>query len=175
MLSVGTSSAEATVTANGLYCDAVYKTIDTPYADVNVVNGTLTLNSGQVNGLMAEDYSLFGGYRGYIVNETNNHFTLQHRTSIFITQDITSTVEYFVNAYMYAKESLGSEKDKYLDDITRSVNLDEVEKMVNYAVLYCDNDLKTDFIELLTDAKNYRPSVEDKLNEYISELQGGTV
>lgn len=175
LLSVGTSSTEATVTANGLYCDAVYKTMDTPYADVNVVNGTLTLNSGQVNGLICTDAGLDFPYfySGSFVNTTSNHFKLGVAGILGLTQYITSTAEHLIESYINAKDAISqTEAEKYADAIADTDNQTEVEKMVTYVDENGTDALKNDFVELLNDAKTLNPSATGVINEYISTLEG---
>lgn len=130
LMIVGSSSSEANVTANGLYCDAPLKTIDgaNTYADINVVDGTFTLQSGLVNGFIAEDYG--SGYAGTFINEdTDVHFTLDYIWTDYILgfipytveQTLTSTYKHYVECYNYAVENGYSDVSAYVDSINNNM------------------------------------------------------
>ena len=179
LLVVGTTTTTATLTANNLYCQGEYKSIDLAgtYADVNIVNGSFTLNSGQVNGFIYEDSGLSGlnYYEGtFYNNATSNHFALRHRLGFFSYDYMTSTVEHYVNSYMYAKESVSDEvAKKYINAVNISSNIDTIEDMVAYAVENCNAELKNNFVSLLEDAKEEASaSTADKLDVYIDRLKG---
>lgn len=148
LMSVGTSTDTAEVTANGLYCEAPYKALPTSlfsdtYADVNVVNGTLTLNSGEVNGLICEDdYGIF-------VNNTSNHYKLSYR-SIIWNRDVTSTLAHFVYSYQNISDS---DTSLYINMMTKNDNIPTIESMVDEAVTApVDKELVSAFIIFIDDA-----------------------
>lgn len=179
LLSVGTSTTSATLTANNLSCQAEYKEIDlaNSYADVNVVNGTFNLNSGHVNGFICEDSGWSGltRYEGTFNNNTGNHFKLDHYEWIFVANSLTSTVEHYVNSYINAKASSDAAAEAYADDISNPNNLDVVGDMVDYAIEKGDTALNNNFIILLEEAADVATTSDAKttIEGYIAEL-GGT-
>ena len=178
LMIVGSSTTSATVTANGLYCDAELKTIENgaAYADVNIVNGTLNLNSGVVNGFICTDsgfsFDTWTTYSGTLTNTTTNNFTLRNKVGTFTYEYIASTLEHYVDSYAYAKESASSYVSSYTTAMTDSSNLEEVEDMYEYAVQKNDSALNAKFVTLLTDAVAIcsDDDVKATLNGYIENL-----
>ena len=175
LLSIGTSSTSASVTATGLYCDAAYKTItnNLSYADVLIVKGTLTLNSySRVNGIICKDrqYASYGTFNN---NCTANHYTFTFRP-LFTTYTLTSTLAYFANTYAI---STGYVDKLYYSSAINS-NLTEVIRMVTEAVTNVQTTSSTEDITVATnlraalnDAKTYASGdALDTLNAQIARL-----
>lgn len=171
LITVGMSSTSASVTGTNLYCQAEWKSLvdGVTYSDVNVVNGTFSLDSGAVNGFICTDSG--NGYSGTLYNNTTNHYTLrQYVGGIGTSNYLTSTVYQFVNAYTYSSMGL-IEKRIYVGSINN--NLSVVGNMVNAASSESSTTI-SNFVALLTDARNmtYDTSVKATLKGYINTLNG---
>ncbi|MBQ8767036.1 MAG: hypothetical protein IJZ16_09560 [Clostridia bacterium] len=192
LLNVGSSTTSATVTANGLYCEAPLKDVPRSgitkkvYADVNVVNGTLTLNSGIVNGFICEDSGwadIFTRYSGtFNKGETlSGHYTLTHKLDLFTTKEITSTVKHYAASYVNAKTKASTYVSTFTDAIADENNQAVVAAMVGEADDYTDATVIGNFVTLLTDAKSgadatYAETIQgyiNTLNARIATLNGG--
>lgn len=182
LLSVGTSTSSATVTADGLYCEAFEKTVNgaNTYADVNVVNGELILNKGLVNGFIAEDYGWesLKKYQGTFTNNLeSSHFTLDYtfvddENYIIpweITQTLTSTYVHYVKCYDYAVTNGTSDVSVYVDSIND--NMDMVGNMMVEARKAEYAAYKTSFGNLLLAAsENANDANKTILVNYAAEL-----
>ena len=170
LISVGTSSTSASVTAENLYCQADYKKIPlvldlfstTVYSDIDVTNGTFTLKSGEVNGFIGED-------GGSFENETDNHYTLVERI-LFTDKETTSTIKHYSESYIAAKNGGANYADEFTDAISDTKNIGVVEDMTEDAVAMVAADRATveAFLVLLQDANNISSS--DRLADCISDL-----
>lgn len=189
LMNVGSTTTSAIVHANGLYCEAPLKDVPraslvsswTVYADVNVVNGTLNLNDGVVNGFICEDSG--SGYSGSFVKgeDLTGHHTLTHKLSLFSTKEITSTVKHYAASYVNAKATSSSYVGTFKDAIADTDNQTVVAAMVNEADDYTDATVIGNFVTLLSDAKSgadttYAETIQgyiNTLNAQIATLNGG--
>ena len=164
LLSVGTSTLSAEVTANNLMCEAVTKTIvdGAIYADVSIVNGTLHLNSGSVvNGFICKDKDVSATQ--VLDNQTSNHHKLTWTTGFWIfqvTRELTSTTKHFANSY--PPNATYSEKSTYSNAINDTQNINEVVSMVNEAIGYLDDGTVTD--EDMEIAENLKRALDDAIS-----------
>jgi len=171
LITVGMSSTSASVTGTNLYCQAEWKSLvdGVTYSDVNVVNGTFTLDSGAVNGFICTDSG--NGYSGTLYNNTANHYTLrEYIGGVGTSNYLTSTVYQFVNAYTYSSMGL-IEKSVYAGSVNN--NLSVVGNMVAAASNESSTTI-TNFVTLLTEARNMTIDLSDRatLKTYIKTLNG---
>jgi len=165
LMIVGSSSSTASVTANGLYCQGEYKGMDATYADINVAKGTLTLNSGKVNGFICKDSG------GTIVNNTNNHYKLTQRIFIILTREMTSTVDHFANSFVYSSLT-DADKSDYVDAIAG--NFETVKDMVNdfVAITPVDTEVANNLITVLEYAKvNDNKTADSEYDALIDKIE----
>ena len=167
---VGSSSTTAHVTANNLVCYAEYKDLpiagslfgSTIYSDIDVAKGSFTLNSGEVNGFISTSGGTF-------TNGTENHYTLTDKV-LWIEKSTTTTLKHYVESYDNAIENGNSYAEHFVDSITDSGNLLEVEDMVKEAKNLVATDRATVelFVDLLEDA--YEASNNSTIQSYINTL-----
>ena len=170
LISVGTSSTSASVTAENLYCQAEYKDLpiatsllgSTIYSDIDVAKGSFTLNSGEVNGFI-------GTSGGTFTNGTENHYTLTDKV-LWIEKSTTTTLKHYVESYAHAIANGNSYAEHFVDSIIDSRNLSEVADMVEDAedMVATDRETVELFVDLLEDA--YEASNNSTIQGYINTL-----
>lgn len=153
LISIGSGSNSATVTATNLFCDAEYKAIPSAigsgysavYSDVDLINSSsLTLNSGAVNGFISLESS------ATFENNTTNHYHLEKRFLFIKTVDVTTTTKHFVNSYVNIK---GTATSSQLSTFITTVeeNSDIIRDMTDETIAVHDTGLINNFIILLDD------------------------
>lgn len=183
LLSVGTSSSSATLTATNVNCIACEgKTITNgvSYADVIVVNGTLNYQSGVIDGFVFEDWELFRYSGNFNVNSSTYtgapFYSLTYLNYIIGDISLISTLQHFVNTYVEVKQSIPTGDHAYLEMLDRLDNRSTVASMVTYAktIALSDAQTVTNFITVLTDLKDVASSSSyiSTIDGYIDELEG---
>ena len=177
VVQIGMESTPAYVTFKNVICNGeVDKAVDDSYtyADVDVVNGTLTLKDNtEINAFMQENGGTYS-------DETNSVFELRYNKSLlpFVKQwvYISSTVKHFAETFVDGNIS-DSTKSKYVTSITDSENLSAVEGMVAYAManISTDNVTATKLLTVLDYAveKTENSSITTLRNQLQSALNGG--
>lgn len=170
LISIGSGSNSATVTATNLFCDAEYKAIPSAigsgysaiYSDVDLINSSsLTLNSGAVNGFISLESS------ATLVNNTTNHYHLEKRVLFVKTVDVTTTTKHFVNSYVNVKDhATSSQKSTFITTVEK--NTDIIRDMTDETIDVHDVDLIDNFIILLNDV--LESSTDETLEECRDDL-----
>lgn len=155
LLSIGTwgeTPTSATVTAQNLYCDGEYKTVvdGLAYADIGIVNGTLTVENGSVlNAIISPDKD---SEAGVFDNDctTTNYYELSSALGTMY-----STLKHYALSYPMNSSLLNT----YITRTIVRTNLDSVEDMVDEAVANVQNVNHT--TEDVTIATNLRSALVD--------------
>lgn len=156
LIKLGSSSGNAAVTADNLYCDAEYKAIPSAlddgtysnvYADIDINSGSsLRLNSGAVNGFIKKESG--GSFANYAYS---NHFRLV-RSFIFVNLiDVTTTTKHFVNSYISVKSDPNYSSNVGTFKAVVNENDAVIRLMTDETILAGDQNLIDNFIELLND------------------------
>lgn len=151
LLHIGTSTSEATVNANGLYANAVGKSLSdaTTYADVHVVNGNFNMTAGKVNAFIVEDKDV---KLGNLDVDVEGHFTFS-TSGLSYTIDVATTPEHIADCYDIIT----------LNWLTYS----------NYARLFTSNhEVTKQMMDYVYDHASQMTTVQTKLGQMLDELIG---
>lgn len=171
LLSVGMSNSSATVAGQGLVCDGTVKTITegTTYADINIVNGSLTLDEDCViDAFINEDND--GGTTS-LDFDCGGLYTLNcPEQFLFFTYyvETTSSIKHYMRSYAYGTST--ALRDKFAKIIDYSGNYVTLGNMVTCMIGILGNNPTSDelttanqMLSALAYAKTKYPS-----NTYIS-------
>ena len=161
LISIGSGSNSATVTATDLDCQAEYKqvpkhtltTSDPVYADIDITRGTFTLNSGVVNGFIRADSN--GTFVNNVTQVAPKYYRLTQWFIIIRTVDVTTTMRHFVESYAELKSVEADDLDTFIDIVLDHTST--IQTMTNEAVSE-DDILIRKFINMLDDVINVRPN-----------------
>lgn len=146
LMSIGTSTTSADVTATNFYAFGEYKTIvdSATYADIDVVDGSFTMTSGVVNGFICED----------TMNTFNvsaaGHYTFTY-TPVLITEErVCTTPKHIADTYLNSNPS-NTIKRKYMSALAE--NDSTTTDMLNYvaANISTMSDVANDLVDVIED------------------------
>lgn len=155
LISIGSGSNSATVTATNLDCQAEYKPIpkhsilqqEDVFADIDINKGSFTLNSGAVNGFIAVDSG------ATFVNNTTGtpgYYNLVYRFIIVDVVNVTTTMNHFIYSYDGIRSSITSDDFSTFNTVVRA-NKAKIQAMTTEAVDLDDQELIGKFINMLDD------------------------
>ena len=156
LITIGSNSNSATVTATNLDCQATYKAIpkytettyDYVYADIDINNGSFTLNSGAVNGFIRA-----GSGTTFINNAaegTPKYYNLVQKFLFVKIIDVTTTMRHFVESYTHVRGTGTSADFSTFNTVIRA-NVSKVQTMTAEAIALDDQTLIGQFINMLDD------------------------
>ena len=138
LLSVGTSTSSATVTATELYCNAdsvknlvslADGTFETVFADVSVIQGTFDMDGGMINGFIVDDDEFLSTNDIDVSAEGLFTFTKEEN------YELCANPEWLATAYINSNLSY-SQKEKYVNYVCGDNLTKSTKNMVEYL---CEN------------------------------------
>ena len=177
LLTIGTSSSSATVTAYNFVCKGNVKPIPEStrwnvFADVDVEDGTLTVNSGAINAFLQKNSDC-------IVSLPDYHYNLKEKFLGMITiADVTTTAEHLVYCYQHIDpasytSNIGAFRTLVCQNIDEGESVYEMVFDIYDSTIPCDAfSLNTvnGLMSLLDDAKNSASGDEAETLDALIEL-----
>ncbi len=180
LLTVGTSSSSATVTASNFYCEGLGKAIPNAtnwnvFADVDVENGSFTMTSGAINAFLQK------GSNGTVLISAPYHYNLQRSFLGYPIVNVTTTTKHLVDMYEYQLNDQPASYESNINEFRKVVRENigagsTIATMVSDVSAHSSDFSQTTIsglIALLEDAKSgAKPSQVNTLNGYITTLSG---
>lgn len=181
LLTIGTSSTSATLSATDLYCIGNSKHIPTiadwnVFADIDVENGTFSCTSGELDAFLQVKKTT-----GHVTNMPAYHYTLDNYLfDVIALVDVKTTAKHFVDSYKYIVEQGGTE---YSTNIGTFVNIikqnigsgDEVTRIVDNMCAnpsHFGSETVHGMIDLLNDVKSRTSgSAKTTIGGFITRLE----
>ena len=180
LLTVGTSTSSASLTATNFVCNGNCKTVPqltshNVFADVDVTNGSLTVNSGAMNA-----YVQCANNQTVVLPAYHYNF---HKELFGIIKlvDVDTTAKHFVESYLAVKDTASSSdvatfKSLVCDNLDEGEPIDQIVSDIDNATLpstVFSTETIQGLITLLNDSKTAAIGTQvDDINYYVGVLQG---
>lgn len=180
LLTVGTSTSSASLTATNFVCNGNFKTVPqltsrNVFADVDVTNGSLTVTSGAMNA-----YVQCANNQTVVLPAYHYNF---HKELLGIIKlvDVDTTAKHFVESYLAVKDTASSSevntfKSLVCDNLDEGEPIDQIVSDIDNATLpstVFSTETIQGLITLLNDSKTAATSSQIlDIDYYVEVLQG---